>query len=438
MVKSMQTQRNNFFRRFLNKRYRLNGQVRGFTLIELLIASVIGVLIVGTMMTFVFSVADTDRQEQAKATAQEEIQSALRYIADDMREAVYIYDADGLNSASTFPNSPGIGDSLPSFSSVTDSSGVPVLVFWKRYIYKADSQVATPPAGTGPSRDVKCLQQAIGTTGAACIGNDVFRYSLVAYYLVRNNGNTTWSNAARIVRYEIKDGITTGTGGILPCLENVPPPVPPATESASCPPSDSVTVGVAPAPVVTTQYYVQPDNPFRLFSLSGSGGLKTQMNGWTRATGSTWSPNAGVAGNGSVAVLVDFIDDTPFNAAPYAPPTIILNNTIDGNGNHSSAGTGADSCNGDNGVGSGVGGSQRVPATFSGTYTTRLNNPASTLTSFYACVNSTNSVARIYIRGNALVRLSDDRNIKFPTASNSAFLPTANLTVYARGVLIPG
>jgi prepilin-type N-terminal cleavage/methylation domain-containing protein len=424
MVKSMQKQLNHFFRRFLNQRYRLNGQVRGFTLIELLIASVIGVLIVGTMMTFVFSVADTDRQEQAKATSQEEIQSALSYIATDMREAVYIYDADGLNSKTTFPNSPGIGDGLPFYAAASNSTGVPVLVFWKRYIYKADSQVTTPTGGI--SREVRCLAHAVGVTGNACLGNDVFRYSLVAYYLVRNNGDTTWSNAARIVRFEIKDGISTGPSGTLPCVET--PIIPPATQAASCPPADLVP------PLTGIPYYVKPDDPFRLFSLSGNGGIKSQMNAWV--PGGAWGTGSGA--NGSADVLVDFIDDTPFNATPYASPVLIRDNTIDANGNHTSTGTGADSCNGSNGLGLAAGGSQRIPATFSGTYTTRLNNPASTLTSFYACVNSSNSVARIYIRGNALVRLSDDRNIKFPTANNTPFLPSASLTVYARGVVIPG
>ncbi|WP_330483235.1 hormogonium polysaccharide secretion pseudopilin HpsC [Tumidithrix elongata] len=398
----MQKQLNNFFRRFLNRRYRLRGQVRGFTLLELLIAMVMGVLIVGTLMTFVFSVADTDRQEAAKAASQEEIQAALDYIADDMREAVYIYDANGLNSASAAV--PGIRDSLPAFANTpTADSGEPVLVFWKRYVYKSTDTVTTPNG----QRLVACLPHAVSTPTANCTASDIFRYSLVAYYIVKSPNNAAlarpWSNSARIVRFELKDGISTGTGGRLPCVETV---------VASCP---AVTT------VSAIDYYVTPDTAFKLFSLSGSGTVSDQMNAWS--AGGAWSAGSGFT-------LVDFIDDTAYNATPYTPPVIIQDNTIV-NANNSSPAT-ATGCNGDNGTGSNITGSQRVPGTFNTT------SPAASLTSFYACVNSTNSVARIYIRGNALVRLNDNRAIKFPNANNTPFLPTANIQVYARGVLIPG
>ncbi|CAN1209865.1 hypothetical protein TUMEXPCC7403_06545 [Tumidithrix helvetica PCC 7403] len=385
----MRKQLNYFFRRFLNKRYRLNGQVRGFTLLELLIASVIGVLIVGTMMTFVFSVADTDRQEQAKSTSQEEIQAALDYIADDMREAVYIYDADGLNPLASNPS--GIGNSLP-----VVTNGVPVLVFWKRYIYKSTDTVVTLDG----SRAVSCVPYSLtiaplGTPSANCFGGDLFSYSIVAYYLVKNNATPSatqpWSNAARIVRFELKDGISTSSSAYA-C-------------SVNCPTTQVVN---------GTIYYKVPDTGFARFSL-GAGVLSAQMNGWATVPPG-WDAGSGVT-------LVDFIDDTTFGATPYTPPVLIGNNTVV----VGAPSTNVD-CNSDNGVGSNTTTSQRVPGTFT----------ATSLTSFYVCVNSGSSTARIYMRGNALVRLNDNRSIKFPTANNTPFLPTANVRVFGRGVLIPG
>lgn len=75
-----------------------NKSFLGFTLIELLVSMLIASAIIVAMLTFLGSVLDTDRKEQAKAESQEEIQSALNYIADDVQEALYIYDADGLAS----------------------------------------------------------------------------------------------------------------------------------------------------------------------------------------------------------------------------------------------------------------------------------------------------------------------------------------------------
>jgi prepilin-type N-terminal cleavage/methylation domain-containing protein len=70
--------------------------VRGFTLIELLVAMLIATLIISTLLTFVISIVDIDRREQAKVESQGEVQAALDYIADDMQEAVYVYNADGM------------------------------------------------------------------------------------------------------------------------------------------------------------------------------------------------------------------------------------------------------------------------------------------------------------------------------------------------------
>ena len=147
----------------------------GFTLIELLVSAVIAFLIITPLFGFMISVMNTDRREQAKANSEQEIQTAPNYISRDVQQAVYIYDNVGVEA---------IKDELPSGA---DKS--PILVFWKRELVP------------------KVIEANDGTK------DDAFVYSLVAYYLIKDN-NPTWSNAARIARWQIKDGVTATTDGV--------------------------------------------------------------------------------------------------------------------------------------------------------------------------------------------------------------------------------
>jgi len=157
---------------------------RGFTLIELLVGLILAFLIITPLLGFVVNMLQTDRQEQAKATSEQEIQAALDYITRDMEQAVYIYDGYGLSQ---------IQANLPQLANST-----PVLVFWKRQIIRD----ILPTAET----DKK---------------DDAFVYSLVAYY-VRNNkddpncAQSTWSCTAQILRYQFTDAVKvkTGTGAV--------------------------------------------------------------------------------------------------------------------------------------------------------------------------------------------------------------------------------
>ena len=124
------------------KRSGINKTNSGFTLIELLVAMVMAFLIITPLMTFMISILDSDRKEQAKATSEQEIQAALDYIARDLQQAVYIYDADGVTRVTntTTITSSGIKDQIPPLKSApncnptTGSSPsvcTPILVFWK-------------------------------------------------------------------------------------------------------------------------------------------------------------------------------------------------------------------------------------------------------------------------------------------------------------------
>ncbi len=227
----------------------------GFTLIELLVAMLIAFLVITPLLSFMISILNTDGQEQAKATSEQEIKAALDYITRDLQQAIYIYDATGIACLSgtidtnTCPNAST--NQLPS-----PTNGVPVIVFWKREL----------------------VNQAITITGTQ--KDDTFVYSLVAYYLIKDT-STTWSNAARIARWEIKDGV----------------------------PNTAATVTCSGF-TATDKYLPCPDKGFKPFDLSQKGiTLQAKMNSWTGGGSYTQDP----------LVLVDFIDQTTIaQGAPAA------------------------------------------------------------------------------------------------------------------------
>ncbi len=237
------------------KRSKLNQKSAGFTLIELVVAMVLAGLVITPLFGFMHNIMDTERKEQAKATSDQEIQSALDYIAQDLKQAVYIYDAEGLNNIST-DTPPGIKNQIPPVAAAggcqntTSTTCVPVLVFWKRE-----------------------LRQDVLPSG------DAFVYSLVGYYLIKgNNGSETWSNAARIGRFQIRDGVRN-----------------PTTPT-------SYISGEIPSP------------GFQLFDLTVTGiTLKDKMNRWLKKANENYTVDA--------LTLVDFIDQSTDGIAPNCPAT---------------------------------------------------------------------------------------------------------------------
>lgn len=225
--------------------------IHGFTLIELLVGLIIAVLAIAPLLGFTLNMLDTDRREQAKATSEQEIQTALDFIERDLQQAIYIYDANGINA---------IRSQLPD---PTATDRVPVLVFWKReFVNKAIP---------------------ITTTGR----DDTFVYSLVAYYLIKDpTPGSTWSPAARIARWQIKDGVVDTSGGGVTCTGYTARYI----SSDKC-----------------------PDPGFALFNLDTTGSLRDKMNNWRR--------NPSVNFTNTPIVLVDFIDQTTTGApAATCPP----------------------------------------------------------------------------------------------------------------------
>jgi len=203
--------------------------------------------------------------------------------------------------------------------------------------------------------------------------DDTFVYSLVAYYLI-NDGSTTWSKAARIGRFELSNGY----GKLSTDIANT------------------------------------ADNNFQLFNLSNTGTLRTKMNNWTNA-------GAGYTSAQIPLAVVDYIDQTPINSttnpkpscpsvtdpdSTATPPNNFLHNQVpDFSSNAGGAAT---------------------PAS-----TDSVNTQG-----FYVCVDSSKTVAQIYLRGNALARLQNT-NLSFSNTNSSmqTYFPTVSTQVQGIGFL---
>jgi prepilin-type N-terminal cleavage/methylation domain-containing protein len=254
----------------------------GFTLIELLVAMIIAALVITPILGLMVNMLDTDRKEQSKTSSQQEIQSAIDYMAHDLEQAVYIYDADGMygNTAKgQLPNP-------------TETNKVPVLVFWKRYVLEKNQNVTVGGTNKTASCLVKLPSPPFGPGG--CDDHDYTLYSLVAYYLVKDN-NTTWnSTTARIVRWEIRDGIRDLTGSET------------RTETVS-------------GTTKSVKYLLLPNPGFMPFDVSLEGDLAKKLGNWVKHSDAY---NLQV---NQLTTLVDFIDQSTTTA-----PALVACNTAAG------------------------------------------------------------------------------------------------------------
>lgn len=333
-------------------RIKYSGSQKGFTLIELLVAMVMAVLVITPLLGFMINILDTDRKEQAKTNLEQDIQSALDYISQDLEQAIYIYDADGIYGKSA-DSINGILSQLP--SAPTGKTQVPVLVFWKRYFLDKNENVKVGTA------DVKagCLVK-LAPSNTFCSNQDYQLYSLVVYYLAQG-GSLTWnSTTARIERWEIRHGIRDVNGTLT------------RSESTG-----------------SVKYLTLPDKGFMPFNLDLEGELKKKLGNWTKHP----SENYNLTEN-PFTTLVDFIDQSTQNLPPA--PACNADEQQVPNYNHSS-----------------------VPAALK-TY------------SFYACINSKNYLARVFVRGNALARFQNGGTY---SSNNAQYFPTASVQIKGRGFL---
>ena len=172
----------------------------GFTLLELLVAMVIGSLISLGLLFVVVQLVQTNLRESARSDTQRDLQSAIDYIARDVREAVYVYDAVCLlDRPSAEPNRsrcPGLKSYLPTAITET-STNVPVLAFWRLDPLPDEVKAACT---TNASAYSSSANPPAAITGVPCLSGQM--YTLVVYSL-NNGGGAVSRGRARIMRYEL-------------------------------------------------------------------------------------------------------------------------------------------------------------------------------------------------------------------------------------------
>ncbi|MEZ2319404.1 MAG: hormogonium polysaccharide secretion pseudopilin HpsC [Microcoleus sp.] len=166
---------------------------KGMTLVELLVGAIMAFLIITPMLGFVVDMLNTDRREQVKSNTEQDLQAAVDFIAQDLSQAIYIYDNNAINVGTA--TTPAIKTQLPNNG---NSNRIPILVFWKRQLMKKAIPIDPSTVKPKDCDNDKC--------------NDTYVLSLVAYYQFKDV-DTTWCQPSgglcpsRIARYEIRDGI---------------------------------------------------------------------------------------------------------------------------------------------------------------------------------------------------------------------------------------
>jgi type II secretory pathway pseudopilin PulG len=171
---------------------------KGMTLVELLVGAIMAFLIITPMIGFVVDMLNTDRREQVKSNTEQDVQAALDFIAQDLSQAIYIYDNRALNGPPPGPNEQTVAPQLP-----IKANGRPILVFWKRKLIR-----------NAVSVDLDLATRTVPKDCDPDTCNDTYTRSLVAYYQVREiDPNSIWCQPSggtcptRIERYEISEGI---------------------------------------------------------------------------------------------------------------------------------------------------------------------------------------------------------------------------------------
>lgn len=393
--------------------------VSGFTLLEILVSMVIASIIISTLFSVLFGILQSNRREDAKQKSQEELQAAANYIANDLQQAVYVYPSNALYDEYS---SNYIGKFIP--KSTSTYKRTPILAFWKRYALLDKERVChanSANQGDGcASTEVQCIE------GPSCLRRDKFVYSLVVYYLEKGGSGGNVSKSVTISRFEARDGIPAPQ-----CIDNSQPP--------------GFNCGIT-AVIGTTRYYSLP-RTVEGASIPGQvagGSVLGNFQPFSFQGGDLiWKTTDGESlGNEGVLRLVDYLDATPYQTnqddgsgtglfnvtrpdnftSPYDPdgpgplPSFDLNDC-----EHPDKG----------GLGfvSQSERATRVPANFND-----LPGELRT-TSFYACVNSRRAVAKVFIRGNSLIRLGVRDPL--PTPQNRSFFPEVSIIGAGRGIVVP-
>src|SRR5579883_288975 len=117
-------------------------RMAGFTLIELLVAMFVGGIITVALLSLVIQLVDVNQRDASRSDTQRDMQAAINYISQELREAVFVYDGDclqgsvapsGITATNFSSECPGVLNLVPPglTGSSSGDTNIPVLAFWR-------------------------------------------------------------------------------------------------------------------------------------------------------------------------------------------------------------------------------------------------------------------------------------------------------------------
>ncbi|MBD3559999.1 prepilin-type N-terminal cleavage/methylation domain-containing protein, partial [Planktothrix sp. FACHB-1355] len=178
------------------------GKKAGFTILELLVAIVISTFVILALIDMITDLLQSERREYGRSETQREMQMAMDFIVNDLREAAYVYTNEQINNARTIG---GVGITSLRANLPFNTKYEPILVFWKPEqindtslnSLNCDNFGSANADPVNPKRQ-ECDQLKIRRRA----------YSLVVYLQVRNSddnpdNSNRWKGISRIMRYQL-------------------------------------------------------------------------------------------------------------------------------------------------------------------------------------------------------------------------------------------
>jgi prepilin-type N-terminal cleavage/methylation domain-containing protein len=203
---------NTIFKLLMKMRGSPRSQIAGgFTLIEVLVTALIGSIMVVALTGFSVNLLQADRQEAARSDTQREMDQALAFMADEVREGVYVYESECLQTSTADPFCPGLTNRI-----IFPAGMTPILAFWKLEPINSSDLPALPTSTTDPNYQL-----------ILDLRTSRNNYTLVIYSLDTNPTTPTYEGPATLTRYELRQFPS------LPALTQTPGFVRPYSVSAT-------------------------------------------------------------------------------------------------------------------------------------------------------------------------------------------------------------
>lgn len=187
---------------------------QGFTLIEVLVSMVMAGIIISGLMFLVVDLLRTDQRELVLERTQQDMKRGLDYIADDLRESVYVY-SDPTTITTLVTELASTAHPLPGHAQ-------PVLAFWKVKTLE-DSDLSDTDAEDYTKLSTPGTASCPGLTGTELANCNALLvrhgyYELVIYYSTEDNAANLWDGSARVYRYSLPEYSTGALIGSDPLL----------------------------------------------------------------------------------------------------------------------------------------------------------------------------------------------------------------------------